>query len=132
MAFAEYLQLAKKVVLAPTGSPGDAITVALESGTPYRHYIAWVHVAGGGTIDVDAQPLFAGENDGVLTNFAAAGAQKVFQVTQEEIRPATRLNIKDQLQIPTLLKSELEITNNGANPVTISIYMLAAAAPGGA
>jgi len=133
MAFAEYLQLVKKVELAAlAGAPANAALFTLESGTPYRHCTSWVHVAGAGIINVDVQPLIGGANDGAVVNFSSSGVKKVFQVTPEELRPATRFNISDPTQIPFIIKSELQITNKGANPVVISVYMLAAAAPGGA
>lgn len=131
----EHLQLTRKINLAAlAGAPDNEVTVTLESGTPYRHYLAWVHITGAGVINVSVQPKFAGENDGGATAFATVGTQKVKQVDLEEIRPATRGVHKhpDDDVTPTILKSELVITNNGGDPVIASVYMIAAASPGGA
>jgi hypothetical protein len=128
MASAGYLQLTRKVKLEPVGSaPANATTLTLEAGSPYKGYTAWISVAGGGVVNVSAQPRFANANDGAATAFAAVGTKKVFQAATDEIRPATRLakpNPSD-IGIPNILKSELVVTNSGVDPVEISVYMLA-------
>lgn len=126
MAFAEYLHLVKTYKLAN----GESATATLEAGTPYRHLTAWAHVAGAGAINVSAQPRFANEDDGAAVAFAAAGTKKVFQVTPEEVRPATR-GLPKLDPPPHPIKSEMVITNSG-DPVVVTLYMMAAAAPGGA
>lgn len=130
MALTEYLQNVKTYRLAN----GQSVTATLESGTPYRHYLIWAHVAGNGTINVNVQPRFANANDGSVVNIAATGMTKVFQVPLEEIRPATRglQKEKDSPVYPFVAKSEAVITNNGANIVNITVYQMAAADPGGA
>lgn len=135
MAIAEYLQLTRRVKLAPLAeTPDNQFEVALESGTPYRHYVAWVHIAGAGIINVTVQPKLAGENDGAATVISAVSAHKVKQVDVEEIRPATRGVYKhpDDQNPPTIIKSELKLTNGGVDPVIASVYILAMATPGGA
>lgn len=135
MAVAEHLQLTRRIKLAPLlEAPANVITLTLESGNPYRHYIAWVHITGAGVINVSAQPKFAGENDGAATAITAVGTHKVKQVDLEEIRPATRGIHKhsDDSTSPTTIKSELTITNAGAASVIASVYMIATATPGGA
>jgi hypothetical protein len=135
MAVAEHIQLTRRVVLAPlAGAPDNVITITFESGNPYRHYLAWVHITGAGAINVSAQPKYAGENDGTPTAIAAIGTHKVKQVDLEEIRPATRGIHKhpDDAGPPTIMKSELTLTNSGGDPVIASVYMIAAATPGGA
>ncbi|MGW8177924.1 MAG: hypothetical protein ACWGQW_03905 [bacterium] len=130
MALTEYLCNIKTFRLAN----GESATATLESGTPYRHYQAWAHVAGAGTINVSAQPRFADANDGAATAFSAPGMKKLFQVVQEEFRPPTRgfVKKKDDPFIPFAAKSEVLITNSGANPVNVTVYQMAAADPGGA
>jgi hypothetical protein len=128
----EHLQLVRRVVLEATGG-ADTITLTLESGTPYRHLNMWVRARGPGTIDVTAQPLFGGVNDGSSTAVGDSNPTKVFQITIEEVRPATRLlkHPNDDVAAESL-KSELQLTNNAAADVEISIYIMAMATPGGA
>lgn len=128
MAFAEYQQLVKTYKLAN----GESAKATLETGTPYRHLTVWGRVAGGGVINVSMQPMFGGVNDGSAVVFSTAGHQKVFQVTPEEVRPATRGFPKELEPQPKALKSEINITNSGANPVEVNLFMICAAAPGGA
>jgi len=130
MALTEYLCNIKTFRLAN----GESATATLESGTPYRHYQVWAHVAGAGTINVSAQPRFAGVNDGGAAAIAAPGMTKVFQVPQEEFRPPTRGMHKEKGAVfePFAAKSDVLITNNGANPVNVTVYQMAAADPGGA
>jgi len=120
------------VVLAATGG-ADTITLSLESGTPYRHYIAWAKVHAS-TINVSIQPQFGGENDGAVVNIITAPPVKVFQVPQEEVRPPTRGINKhpNDASVPVALKSELVITNLAAVEATVDVYIMAAATPGGA
>lgn len=130
MAVTEFLQNVKTYKL----NNGESVTVTLESGTPYRHYQVWAHVAGIGVINVSVQPLFAGVADGGAVVVSSSGMEKIFQVTLEEIRPATRGLIKssDNVFPPFVAKSEVKVTNGGANSVSVTIYQLAAADPGGA
>ncbi|MCK5601183.1 hypothetical protein KAR91_04915, partial [Candidatus Pacearchaeota archaeon] len=112
----------------------DTVTVTLESGNPYRHYIAWVYVLSA-TPDINVQPKFAGANDGGVVNIGAKGATVVFKVPMEEIRPATRGIHKHPADnsIPNILKSELVISNEDVtNHIEFSVYMIAMATPGGA
>jgi hypothetical protein len=128
----EHLLVARRVVLEATGG-ADVVTVAVESGTPYRHYMAWVKVYAA-TINVSVQPLFGGQNDGAAVVINTAPPNKVIQVPIEEIRPPTN-NIQkhpDDMSPPIVLKSELQITNSAAVPATVDIWMIAAATPGGA
>jgi hypothetical protein len=129
----EHLQLSRRVVLEATGG-ADAITVTLESGTPYRHLNMWVKAAGIGTIDVTAQPLYGGVADGSPTAVGNSNPTKVFQIPVEEVRPATRITRKhpDDMGKAASLKPELLLTNNAAAPVQVSIYLMAMATPGGA
>jgi hypothetical protein len=134
MAVAEHIQLTRKLTLDANGGPNDSITLTLESGNPYRHYMAWVYVLSA-TPDLDVQPKFAGDNDGAVVNVSSKGPTVVFKVPMEEIRPSTR-GIKahpDDDAPPHILKSELVITNQDVtNPIEFSVYMLAMATPGGA
>ena len=59
---------------------------------------------------------------------------KVFQIPVEEVRPPTRGLKKhpDDATIPAILKSELNLSNDAAEVVTISVYIMAMATPGGA
>lgn len=135
MSVAEHLQLTRRITLAAVGdAPANQATITFESGTPYRHYLVWVHITGAGVINVSAQPKFAGEDDGAATVITAVETNKVKQVDLEEIRPATRGVHKhpDDQNPPTIIKSELDLTNSGADPVIASVYMIAAATPGGA
>jgi hypothetical protein len=134
MVLAEYIQLARNFTLTAKGGANDKVTVTLESGTPYRHYMAWVYVLSA-TPDIDVQPKFAEEDDGAVVNVAAQGATVVFKVPAEEIRPATRELRKhpEDDSPPFPLKSALEISNEDvSNPINFSVYMIATAAPGGA
>ncbi len=128
----EHLQLARRVSLEATGGD-DAITLTLESGTPYRHLNMWVRARGTGTIDVTAQPLYGGVVDGSPTAVGDTNPTKVFQIIVEEVRPATRLKKHPSDTVPAeALKPELLLTNNAAASVEISVYIMAMATPGGA
>lgn len=132
--FAEYMQLARRFTLSAKGGANDAVNMTLESGNPYRHYLAWLHVLSA-TPDINVQPKFAGDNDGVVVNVTSRGATIVFKVPTEEIRPSTRGIRKhsDDDAVPNILKSELYITNEDVtNPIEFSVYMIAVATPGGA
>ena len=128
----EHLLVAKRLTLEATGG-ADTATLALESGTPYRHYMAWVKVYSG-TINVSVQPKFGGENDGAAVVVNTALPSKVFQVPIEELRPPTRLTKPQNATeaLPLVLKSELVITNSAAVVATVDVFMMAAATPGGA
>jgi hypothetical protein len=132
----EHLLVARKLVLAANG--GTA-TLALEAGTPYRHYCAWLVVDAFGlttdTPDVDVQPKFGGEVDGAVVNVTDRVPTKVYQVVVEEIRPPTRGYVKhpNDASPPLPLKSELEITNSHLTiEVQLTVYMMATATIGGA
>jgi len=127
-----HLELARRIKLEAAGG-ADSATLTLESGTPYRHYCAWVKVYAT-TINVSVQPKFGGENDGAAVVVNTAPPNKVFQVPIEEWRPSTRLNKKhpDDESLPVILKSELVITNSAAVPAVVDVWMMAAATPGGA
>jgi hypothetical protein len=129
----EHLQLTRKIALTASGGAKDTETITLESGYPYRHLCMWVRVLGTGVINVSAQPLFGGVNDGYATAIADTDPVKVFQVTQEELRPATRGIQKhpDDPGVVEPLKSELQLTNGGAGAVQVNVFILAAATPGG-
>jgi hypothetical protein len=128
---AEYLQLTRRVNLEASGG-ADSITIEFESGTPYRHLAMWIYSQS--VPNLTAQPLYGGVNDGSSTNVNTAGMTKVFQAVVDEIRPATRgINKHPSDGRPAfIVKPALKITNNAANPILISIYMIAAATPGGA
>lgn len=134
MAFAEYIQLARRFKLDPKGGANDVVTLTFESSNPYRHYMAWLYVQSA-TPDINVQPKFAEEDDGAVVNVSSRGATVVFKVPMEEIRPATigvRKNPADD-SLPFILKSALEISNEDlVNPIEFSVYMIAAATPGGA
>ena len=125
MAFAEYINIAQKVDLAANGSPGDSVIIPVEVGAPYRHLAMFLH---GQAANVTAQPLFGGANDGAATAVAGAIAQKIFQMTVDEIRPPTNGLPNDVIP----LKSELQLTNGDANPATLNVFITGSAAPGGA
>ena len=135
----EHILVARRLKLEPFGpgpdpAPGSQITVALESGTPYRHYMAWAK-AFATTIDVDIQPRFGGQDDGAVVNITTNPPIQVFKVPIEEIRPPTRLTKPQNgnVLLPTILKSELIVTNKVADkPATVDVFMMAAATPGGA
>jgi len=131
---AEHIQLARKFTLTKKGGANDSVTVTLESGTPYRHYLAWLYVLSA-TPDINVQPKFAEKNDGAVVNITSKGATIVFKVPMEEMRPATRglvAHSEDEAP-PFPLKSSLFITNEDIiNPIEFSVYMIAAATPGGA
>lgn len=145
---AEYLLVARHFKLAPFGgggtpAAGAEVVVTLESGTPYRHYMAWAYVskpaAPAGAPDVDIQPLFGdpslGIADGAVVNLTANGPAIVFKITAEEVRPPTRNIAKhpDDVAAAIPLKSELRVTNaHTTHSTDITIYMMASAAPGGA
>lgn len=122
----DHVLLARKVTLAPTGIPGDVVTFTLESGIPYRYYTAWVYVGDSiGTVDVDAQPLFGGANDGTVTNITSSGVYKVYQISTDEIRPPTTINKHpSDTSKPFILKSELSVTNNDSESVEVTVYMI--------
>ena len=131
---AEYILVARKLLLAA----GGTATLALEVGTPYRNYTAWAiidHPVVALSPDVDIQPLFGGENDGLVVNITDNNPTKIFQITAEEVRPPTR-GIKkhpDDASPPVALKSELLITNSHATlDVGLTVYMMASANIGGA
>ena len=134
----EHLLLAKKLSLAANGGTE---TLTLESGSPYRHYMAWVVVdapipvgALPITPDIDVQPMFGGENDGGVVNIIDNVPTKVIQVPVEQIRPPTILRKHpDDDSAPVALKSELVITNSHLTAdAEVSVYMMAAATIGGA
>ncbi len=129
----EHLQLVRRVKLEASGG-ADTITLTLESGTPYRHLNMWVRARSIAAVNVIAQPLFGGANDGASTAVGYSDPTKVFQVTLEEVRPATRIVVKlpDDSAPAESLKPQLQLTNNAAAVVDISIYMMAMATPGGA
>ena len=129
MAFAEHLQIAKRVNLAATGDPGDIVTITLESGTPYRHVAMFLM---GEAAGVTAQPLFAGANDGAATNVAGTINTKIYQIGVDEIRPATSGSDFTKPDAPIPMKSELRLTNTNANPAALSVYIMASAMVGGA
>lgn len=128
---AEYLQLTRRVNLEASGG-ADSVTIELNSGTPYRHLVMWIYSQA--TPNLTAQPLYGGINDGASVNVTTPGMTKVFQAAVDEIRPATRVVVKHPSDIGPAFsaKPALEITNSAANPVMISIYVIAAASPGGA
>jgi len=128
----EHLLVTRKVTLEASGG-ADNILISLNAGTPYRHYLAWV-AASGATINVVVQPLFGKANDGASTNIVSLTPAKVIQVPIEEIRPPTRGVHKhpDDIAPPVVMASELDITNNAATPVDVTVYMIAAATIGGA
>lgn len=134
MAVAEYIQLARRFTLTTKGGSNDKVTVTLESGTPYRHYMAWLYVLSAAP-DINIQPKFANANDGTVVNVAARGATVVFKVPMEEVRPATRGIYKHHSDdaTPNILKSTLDISNEDTvSPIEFSVYMIAVATPGGA
>ena len=106
---AEHLQLTRRFRLVP----GTPQTLTLESGTPYRHTTMWVRVNSEATVNVNAQPQFGGINDGSAVVLTDSTPTKVFQVTVEEVRPATRLTNKhsDDSVKAESMKSELVLTN---------------------
>lgn len=128
---AEYIQLVRDIRLAALAST----IIEFESGTPFRHFVIWIHVSQVSTPDIDAQPIYAGENDGGLVNVTSTSMTKVFQVPVDEIRPATRGLIKhsDDTGPAFSAKPGIKLTNSHLTDGTIiSVYMMAAAAPGGA
>jgi hypothetical protein len=129
---AEFIQLIRNVNVAANG--GTA-TIELESGTPYRHFIVWAKVSQLGVIDIDAQPIYAGQNDGSAVNITSTDITKVFQCPVDEIRPATRGLIKhaDDTGPAFSAKPGVLLTNNNLTiDANVNIYMIAAASPGGA
>lgn len=130
---AEYLLLTRSLKLDDTGGD-NTVTVPFEAGTPYRHLIAWAKVTGNGTINVDFQPIFADTNEGSAVNVADTNMTKIFQAAVDEIRPPSRGIKKNPNDTANVLLPlwELEITNqSGTDPVTVNLYIIAAATPGG-
>lgn len=130
---AEFLQISRFIELAATGDPGgnDVKTITLESGTPYRHLAMYLN---GSATAVTAQPLFGGANDGAATNVTGAINQKIYQIGVDEVRPSTRglQTHPDDGGVPVPLKSELRLTNTDAAVARLSVFIVAAASPGGA
>lgn len=129
---AEYVQVTRQLKLEATGG-ADSATIPLEIGTPYRHLIVWAK-ADGGTINVNVQPVYMGVNEGSATNLTTNAPTSAFQSSVDEIRPATRPeairkhpNDESKAFTPTF---EVVVTNAAAAPVTVNLYMLAAATPG--
>ena len=125
---AEYIQIARNIAL----SPSEVKTITVESGTPYRHLVMFVQCDGSHS-KINAQPLFGGNNDGALIPITTLTAKKIFQVGVDEIRPATRgfkVHPSDDA-VPIPIKSELKLTNAGTKSTTVSVFIIAAAAPGG-
>ncbi len=134
MSVAEHIQLTRRFKLTEKGGANDSVTMTLESGNPYRHYSVWLYVLSA-TPNISVQPRFANADDGGPVAISARGAIKVFQVTMEEIRPATRglSKHKDDRGPPIAMKSELVITNEDViDHIEFSVYMMATATPGGA
>jgi hypothetical protein len=105
----EHLQLTRRIRLIP----GTPRTFSLESGTPYRHTTMWVRIHSDAAVNVTAQPQFGGINDGAASIITDNIPTKVFQVTVEEVRPATRFNrphSNDNIVVESI-KSELLLTN---------------------
>lgn len=133
---AEYLLLTRSIKLDDTGgAPNNVVTIPFYSGTPYRHLTAWAKVTGNGTIDVDFQPRFALTDEGSAVNVADSNITKVFQSAVDELRPPSRGINKHPDDVAPAISPlwELVITNSSATvPVTVNLYIMAAASPGGA
>lgn len=129
----EHLQLVRRIKLEASGG-ADTTTIALESGTPYRHLNMWVRVRSIAAVNVTAQPLYGGVNDGAATAVGDSNPIKVYQIPLEEMRPATRITVKhpDDSDAAESLKPALKLTNNAAAVADISVYIMATATPGGA
>lgn len=137
MSVAQYIQLTRRIKVGPSSSE----TIVFRSSTPYRHYQVWVKCGNvpGGSPNVDAQPLIGTEgnfiNNGSATNITDDAPNMVFQVGQEEIRPATSGHAKhpdDLGPAPTILSAMMITNNDGAETVEVSVYMLATGTIGGA
>ena len=127
---AEYLQIARRIELQGSGAaPANEVEIALESGTPYRHVAMYLM---GEAAAVTAQPLFGEVADGAPTAVAGPIATKIYQGDIDEIRPATRSPEFTKIDAPFPLKTSLKLTNTDINPAVLSVYIVAAAAPGGA
>jgi hypothetical protein len=120
---AAFVSLTRKMTL----QAAEVKVITFEVGAPYRNYTAWVAVAGKATINVSVQPLFGGASDGSATAFAAVAVKKVYQVADDEMRPQTSgINRHpDDDGPPNPVKSEVQITNSGANPAEVSVYLIA-------
>jgi hypothetical protein len=105
----------------------ETVTVELETSSPYQDLTVWVHVSSGGTVNLSAQPLFGGANDGGATTFNAISVKKVKQITVDEVRPQTQglHNHPDDNSSVSVLKSAVAITNSSADDAEVSVYLLA-------
>lgn len=133
---AEYVLVARQVTLEAVGG-NDAIVIPFEVGTPYRHLTVWAKAnTPSGTPDVDYQAVFMGVNEGAAVTVTDANPTKVFQAAADEIRPPTRPlqqqnKHPDDSSPPIAATFAMDVSNDGATPVTINIWIMAAAAPGG-
>jgi len=129
----EYVQLSRRIKLPATGDPAAIQTIPFEHGSPYEKLNIWMTVAGAGTVNVSAQPKFAGANDGAATAFNTNNStKKIFMQTVGEIRPGSRPPPKSASDTASAIppKTELLITNAGAGEVNIDLFMCANT-PGG-
>lgn len=131
---AEWIEVVRSISLEASGGD-DEVTINFETGTPYRHLVAWVkaRVAGGDTVNVSTQAIFAGTVEGSAVVLSDSDITNVFQAGVDEIRPTSRLPKKhpDDAAPPQAPLWQLQLTNAAANAVTCDVYILAAASPGG-
>lgn len=127
----EYLQLVRLIKLEASGGANEA-TINFESGLPYHHLTMWVHASSTATVNVTAQPLFGGVNDGSSTAVGDSNPKRVFVMTNYEIRPSTTIVNKhpSDSSPPRPLKSALKLTNAAAAVVEMAIYITAIPALG--
>lgn len=128
---AEYLSLTRAFQLAANG--GNK-TIPFETGTPYRHLVMWTKLSGTGSINVDFQPILGNTDEGSAVNITDTDFQKVFQSPTDEIRPPSRGVVKhpdDAMVVQSSLWEVLVTNQDPTDPVTVNLYIMAAASPGG-
>lgn len=108
-----YFQIAKKVEI-PASS---AVTVEIESGVPYYNMVIYLN---GNAINLSVQPMFGGANDGVATAVAAPIHTKIYQMSQDLVRPATT-----GIAGVTPLKSAVKFTNSDVSDAVIDLLVVA-------
>ena len=86
-----------------------------------------------GTPDVDYQAIFMGVNEGAAVTVTTAVPTNVFQAATDEIRPPTRVQKTHPGDAGPAIAATfvMDISNDGITAVTVNLWIMAAAAPGG-